>query len=115
MCQDNWEWLIAVFFAMFAVAIVILVDRPSKINTSSLDRLEAEYSKLLTKDDIQAVQIMFLRPFTYFFQGISYITIQTGFMFYLAHVMRLLSFEFVSLSIGNNVGRNLFFERYEII
>ena len=68
--RDYWEWLIPVFFlAMVMVFIIILVDRPAKVKRNDRTSMEFEYSKMLIKDDFQAVQLMFLRPFTYFFQG----------------------------------------------
>eukprot|EP01084_Bolivina_argentea_P285922 490409_1 len=92
--RNNWWLLIVPFiFSVFIVSVMIVVDHPNTPHNNE-NKSEINYVKLLTKDDLQSLQITFLRPFVYFFQGLSYITIQTGLWFHLSPVISLFSFDF---------------------
>eukprot|EP01083_Nonionella_stella_P190107 704238_1 len=100
-CDKNNYWYLLFLFviAFFMVLFVVIVDPPVP---PSKTQKEVSYSTLLMKDDLRALQTCFARPLTYFFQAISYITIQTGFLFYLTPVIRLLSFDLFVIDGSDN-------------
>ena len=83
--------------------IIILIEAPGA-SIKHDDKMEIDETTYLFKDDLQALQIMVLRPFVYFFQGISCITIQTGFLFYFTPMIQFFSLEIVYSSSGSDAG-----------
>eukprot|EP01083_Nonionella_stella_P267566 903873_1 len=102
---DNNNWFYAVIpfiISIFVVLLLIILDPPP--NKSKDNEKEIDYGIYLAKDDLKALQICVLRPCVYFFQAISFITIQNGLYFYLTPLIKILSFDFLIESDSDDGG-----------
>eukprot|EP01084_Bolivina_argentea_P145683 255301_1 len=100
ICKENNYYLLLIPFliAFIFVGIFIALDVPEKEEEENIDdKLEI----IEIKDGKQAMQISFLKPIIYYFQAISFVTIQTGYTFYLTPITQLFAFDF---SVSETVG-----------
>eukprot|EP01083_Nonionella_stella_P219227 785511_1 len=113
-CTNNlWVLLILFVVAFLIVLLLMLADRPPRITstqkpttTPSLNSQASsmDYFKLIAKDDLKSLLACYLRPMLYFFQGISFISLQTGFWFYLTPLMNMLSLDLFAMQRNKESG-----------
>eukprot|EP01084_Bolivina_argentea_P085941 155355_1 len=71
-CEDlsNLMWLIPILIICAVLVLVLLIDS-KPINVSLYTAQEADYKKILQKDEINAMTIMILKVFMYYFQSLG--------------------------------------------
>eukprot|EP01083_Nonionella_stella_P111823 328317_1 len=81
----------------------MLVDRPPRTSgesSQSSNDSNINHFTLVIKDDLKSLLSCVIRPMLYFYQGIAFITLQTGFWFYLSPLINLLSLDLFAMQVG---------------
>eukprot|EP01083_Nonionella_stella_P165690 551888_1 len=93
---DHYSALMIVFIVAFlGVFGWMFMDRPPSLNQE--EENDINYLKLVAKDDFRSLTACAIRPMLYFFQGITFISFQTGFWFYLTPLMNILSLDLFAI------------------
>eukprot|EP01083_Nonionella_stella_P189601 701462_1 len=88
--ENNYSLLLLPLAAAAALVVILLIiDPPAK--PPSYDNIN--YLRQLSIDDFKAMQLCALRPLLYYYQALSFVTIQNGLFFYLSPLVHILSLD----------------------
>eukprot|EP01084_Bolivina_argentea_P289665 497447_1 len=113
---NYWIIIVVFIFSVFVILIFILLSTCGK-SADNNDGIELNYKILLFNDEVQGLQICLFRILIYFFQSLTYVTINTGFNFWFSSLINILSFDIIySLTPSNEIlnNTNIYFDAINV-